>query len=237
MRPQQIKEQPIDHNASAPHQEGPQGASRQESAARRAAGTPYTKAGAAKTTAARAPSPRESDPTRRRPRAAPRSRAPQADWPFDEDGTQVHPRSERGLLLKGLLKPLPKKGEVPDCLLVEPFTEEVVPANAAAVLAHLPSAGSDAAYCYAKPPGDADVYKLHAADNRAPEALPTLSVEHDPDDLAKVKAAVDGDGEPPLYYNPSTGFEFEWVVPPPGFYGVKDGWAAAKTKAECVAAA
>ena len=64
--------------------------------------------------------------------------------------------SERGLLLKGLLKPLPKKGEVPDCLLVEPFTEEVVPANAAAVLAHLPSAGPDAAYCYAKPPGDAE---------------------------------------------------------------------------------
>ena len=67
----------------------------------------------------------------------------------------MHPRSERGLLLKGLLKPLPKKGEVPDCLLVEPYTEEVVPANAAAVLAHLPSAGPDAAYCYAKPPGDA----------------------------------------------------------------------------------
>jgi len=149
----------------------------------------------------------------------------------------VHPRSERGLLLKGLLKPLPKKGEVPDCLLVEPFTEEVVPANAAAVLAHLPSAGADAAYCYAKPPGDADVYKLHAADNRAPEALPTLTVEHDPDDLAKVKAAIDGDGEPPLYYNPSTGFEFEWVVAPPGFYGVKEGWSSSKTKAECVAAA
>ena len=167
----------------------------------------------------------------------PTSRAPQADWPFDADGTQVHPRSERGLLLKGLLKPLPKKGEVPDCLLVEPFTDEVVPANAAAVLAHLPSAGADAAYCYAKPPGDADVYKLHAADNRAPEALPSLTVEHDPDDLAKVKSAIDGDGEPPLYYNPSTGFEFEWVVAPPGFYGVKDGWASSKTKAECVAAA
>ena len=149
----------------------------------------------------------------------------------------MHPRSERGLLLKGLLKPLPKKGEVPDCLLVDPFTEEVVPANAAAVLAHLPSAGSDAAYCYAKPPGDADVYKLHAADNRAPEALPTLTVEHDPDDLAKVKSAIDGDGEPPLYYNPATGFEFEWVVAPPGFYGVKEGWASSKTKAECVAAA
>ena len=28
----------------------------------------------------------------------------------------MHPRSERGLLLKGLLKPLPKKGEVPDCV-------------------------------------------------------------------------------------------------------------------------
>jgi len=167
----------------------------------------------------------------------PTSRAPQADWPFDADGKQVHPRSERGLLLKGLLKPLPKKGDVPDCLLVEPFTEEVVPANAAAVLAHLPSAGADAAYCYAKPPGDADVYKLHAADNRAPEALPTLTVEHDPDDLAKVKSAIDGDGEPPLYFNPKTGFEFEWVVPPPGFYSVKEGWAAAKTKAECVAAA
>ena len=149
----------------------------------------------------------------------------------------MHPRSERGLLLKGLLKPLPKKGEVPDCLLVEPYTEEVVPANAAAVLAHLPSAGPDAAYCYAKPPGDADVYKLHAADNRAPEALPTLTVEHDPDDLAKVKAAIDGDGEPPLYYNPATGFEFEWVVAPPGFYSVKEGWASSKTKAECVAAA
>ena len=100
-----------------------------------------------------------------------------------------------------------------------------------------PSAGADAAYCYAKPPGDADVYKLHGADNRAPEALPSLTVEHDPDDLAKVKAAIDGDGEPPLYYNPSTGFEFEWVVAPPGFYGVKEGWAASKTKAECVAAA
>ena len=192
---------------------------------------PHTPRQGCKNTAARAPSLRESDPTRRRPRRA------QADWPFDEDGQQVHPRSERGLLLKGLLKPLPKKGEVPDCLLVEPFTEEVVPANAAAVLAHLPSAGSDAAYCYAKPPGDADVYKLHAADNRAPEALPSLTVEHDPDDLAKVKAAIDGDGEPPLYYNPSTGFEFEWVVAPPGFYGVKDGWASSKTKAECVAAA
>ena len=112
-------------------------------------------------------------PESRRPRARPHvTRAAQADWPFDEDGQQVHPRSERGLLLKGLLKPLPKKGEVPDCLLVEPFTEEVVPANAAAVLAHLPSAGADAAYCYAKPPGDADVYKLHGADNRAPEACP-----------------------------------------------------------------
>ena len=193
-------------------------------------------AGLQKTRPQRAPSPRESDRTRRRPRAAPRN-APQADWPFDEDGKQVHPRSERGLLLKGLLKPLPKKGEVPDCLLVEPYTEEVVPANAAAVLAHLPSAGPDAAYCYAKPPGDADVYKLHAADNRAPEALPTLTVEHDPDDLAKVKAAIDGDGEPPLYCNPSTGFEFEWVVAPPGFYSVKEGWASSKTKAECVAAA
>ena len=88
----------------------------------------------------------------------------------------MHPRSERGLLLKGLLKPLPKKGEVPDCLLVEPFTEEVVPANAAAVLAHLPSAGADAAYCYAKPTGDADVYKLRGADNRAPEALSLIHI-------------------------------------------------------------
>ena len=94
-----------------------------------------------------------------------------------------------------------------------------------------PSAGADAAYCYAKPPGDADVYKLHGADNRAPEALPSLTVEHDPDDLAKVKAAVDGDGEPPLYFNPATGFEFEWVVAPPGFYSVP--WR----RAECVAAA
>ena len=206
------------------------------SAARRASYT-HTKGSTPQARPQRAPPPRESERATSRVDARATRIPPQADWPFDEDGTQVHPRSERGLLLKGLLKPLPKKGEVPDCLLVEPFTEEVVPANAAAVLAHLPSAGPDAAYCYAKPPGDADVYKLHSADNRAPEALPTLTVEHDPDDLAKVKAAIDGDGEPPLYYNPKTGFEFEWVVAPPGFYSVKEGWAFSKTKAECVAAA
>ena len=49
--------------------------------------------------------------------------------------------------------------------------------------------------------------------------------------------AMDGDGEPPLYFNPATGFEFEWTVPPPGFYGVKEGWAAPKMKADFVEAA
>lgn len=150
---------------------------------------------------------------------------------------QVHPRSETGLLLKGLLKPLPKAGEVPDCLLVKPYEEKVVSANASAVLAHLPSAGPDACYAFGKPPGDADVYKLHHADDRSPDALPSLTVQHDPDDLAKVKSAMDGDGEPPLYFNPATGFEFEWTVPPPGFYGVKEGWAAPKMKADFVEAA
>lgn len=144
---------------------------------------------------------------------------------------QVHPRSEAGLRLKGLLKPLPKAGEVPDCLLVKPYEEEVVPANASAVLVHLPSAGPAACYAFGKPPGDADVYKLHHADDRSPDALPSLTVQHDPDDLAKVKRAMDGDGEPPLYFNPATGFEFEWTVPPPGFYGVKEGWAQSKMKA------
>ena len=38
----------------------------------------------------------------------------------------VNPNTEEGLLMKGLMHKLPVKGEVPDCMLVEPFTEEVV---------------------------------------------------------------------------------------------------------------
>ena len=147
---------------------------RQESAARRAAYTPHRGQHPNKHDRSARRRCERPHTSRRRPRAAPRNAHRRPTGPSTKTASRSTRAPSAGLLLKGLLKPLPKKGEVPDCLLVEPFTEEVVPANAAAVLAHLPSAGADAAYCYAKPPGDADVYKLHAADNRAPEALPTL---------------------------------------------------------------
>ena len=127
--------------------------------------------------------------------------------------------------------PLFEEGRGADCLLVEPFPPPP-PRERCCCVGAPAFRGADAAYYYAKPPGGADVYKLHAADSSGAALLTSSTTPT----TSRKQEAIDGDGEP-LYYNPSTGFEFEWVVAPPGFYGVKEGWASSKTKAECVAAA
>ena len=77
----------------------------------------------------------------------------------------VNPNTEEGLLMKGLMHKLPVKGEVPDCMLVEPFTEEVVPCNESAVMANLPHP-TNGVLMYKKLPGDCDVFKMHMADEK-----------------------------------------------------------------------
>lgn len=114
---------------------------------------------------------------------------------------------------------------------IEPYTEEVVPCNAAATLAAMPQP-DDGFLLYKKLPGDCEAYKLHYADNDFPDAEPAFAVTCDTDDLGKVLDSVIGDGEAPRYINPKTGLEFEWTVAPPGFYTKAKGWETGKLPEE-----
>lgn len=129
--------------------------------------------------------------------------------------------------MRGILSEPPKRGEVPDVMLLEPYTEEVVPCNAAATLAAMPQP-ENGVLLYKKLPGDCEAYKLHVANDQFPEEPPLLAITCDTDDLGKVLDAVIGDGEEPRYANPKTGLEFEWTIAPPGFYGKPKGWDTAK---------
>ena len=139
----------------------------------------------------------------------------------------VNPNTEEGLLMKGLMHKLPVKGEVPDCMLIEPFTEEVVPCNESAVMAAMPHP-TNGVLMYKKLPGDCDVFKMHMADEKFPDQEPMVAVTCDSDDLGKVMESLMGKGEEMRYKNPKTGLEFEWTTIPPGFYRSNEGWNKAK---------
>ena len=139
----------------------------------------------------------------------------------------VNPNTEEGLLMKGLMHKLPVKGEVPDCMLIEPFTEEVVPCNESAVMAAMPHP-TNGVLMYKKLPGDCDVFKMHMADEKFPDQEPMVAVTCDSDDLGKVMESLMGKGEEMRYKNPKTGLEFEWTTIPPGFYRSNEGWNKSK---------
>ena len=143
----------------------------------------------------------------------------------------VNPNTEEGLLMKGLMKKLPVKGEVPDCMLVDPFTAEVVPCNESAVMAHMP-VPQNGVLLYKKLPGDCDVFKMHTANEKFPDADPMVAVTCDGDDLEKVMESLQGKGEEPRYKNPKNGLEFEWTIVPPGFYRSQEGWNKGKFAAD-----
>mmetsp|Transcript_8254 Transcript_8254/g.21382 ORF Transcript_8254/g.21382 Transcript_8254/m.21382 type:complete len:164 (-) Transcript_8254:49-540(-) len=139
---------------------------------------------------------------------------PKADWLKTNDGRLVDPNSLEGLRLRGVVAEEPP---------VEPYTEELVPANAAATMAEMPQTDGGL-LLYKKLPGDVEVHKMHVADENFPDNGPYLSVTCDTDDVAKVVDAVLGDGSKPRYKNPKTGLEFEWTVAPPGFFAKPSGW-------------
>ena len=116
-------------------------------------------------------------------------------------------------------------------MLIEPFTEEVVPCNKAAVLAALPTP-TNGVLLYDKLPSDCDIFKMHTANEKFPDAEPMVAVTCESDDLDKVTECLTGKGEEARYKNPKTGLEFEWTVIPPGFYRSQEGWNTSKFAAD-----
>lgn len=130
---------------------------------------------------------------------------PKDDWIPNEEGTLVNPNSEEGLRLRGLRKP---------GLPVVPYTEEVVPANAAARLKATPHGDLR---LYKGLPKDCEVTTMAVADDAFPDAKPLPAIVCDTDDVPKVLESLFGDQEPPRYKT-KTGLEFEWTTPPVGFH-------------------
>mmetsp|Transcript_2905 Transcript_2905/g.4053 ORF Transcript_2905/g.4053 Transcript_2905/m.4053 type:complete len:163 (+) Transcript_2905:11-499(+) len=138
----------------------------------------------------------------------------QENWIETDDGRLVNPNSNEGMVLSGIVKPAPE---------VKPYSEDLIPANAAAAIKALPC-DENGLLLYKKLPGDCEVYKMHMADDTNPDALPMPGIVCDADDLTKVLQSIVGDAEGPRYKNPKSGLEFEWTEPPPGFYQSKPGW-------------
>ena len=148
-----------------------------------------------------------------------RRKDPTRSWPTRLDGTPINPNTLEAMLVKGLVAP-PRSG-MP---WRKPYAATLEPANAQAILAIARREGGGAAggdaddevTLFKAPPAGVTFYRLHAADENYPEALPQLAASCAPDQLESVLDCMRGLDDAPRWRNPETGLEFEWTTPPPG---------------------
>ena len=157
-----------------------------------------------------------------------RRKDPTQSWPTRLDGTPINPNTLEAMLVKGLVAP-PRSG-MP---WRKPYEATLEPANAQAILAIAQREGGAAAggdaddeiTLFKEPPAGVEFFRLHAADENYPEALPQLAASCASDQLESVLDCMRGLDDAPRWRNPETGLEFEWTTPPPGCASARLGFA------------
>ena len=148
-----------------------------------------------------------------------RRKDPTRSWPTRLDGTPINPNTLEAMLVKGLVEP-PRAG-MP---WRKPYEATLEPANAQAILAISRREGGggvdggdadDEVTLFKPPPAGAVFYRLHAADENYPEALPTLAASCAPDQLEEMLDCMRGLDDAPRWRNPETGLECAGPPPPP----------------------
>ena len=146
-----------------------------------------------------------------------RRKDPTRSWPTRLDGTPINPNTLEAMLVKGLVEP-PRAG-MP---WRKPYEATLEPANAQAILAISRREGGggvdggdadDEVTLFKPPPAGAVFYRLHAADENYPEALPTLAASCAPDQLEEMLDCMRGLDDAPRWRNPETGLECARPLP------------------------